>query len=71
MSPNVGGLDRAMRIVAGLTLLALVAVLPGPERWYGLIGAVPLLTALVRWCPIYTLLGIRTCPAERPRIDIA
>ena len=61
MDRNIGAVDRALRIVVGVGLLALLFVLDGNARWLGLIGIVPLLTALVRWCPLYTLLGIRTC----------
>lgn len=60
---NEGTLDRALRVVAGLVLIALVFV--GPQTPWGWIGIVPLLTGLAGWCPVYTLLGIRTCPANK------
>jgi hypothetical protein len=60
MTRNVGGLDRGLRIVAGLLLLALGWF--GPLGWWGLVGLVPLATALVGSCPAYTLLGLNTCP---------
>jgi len=50
---------RALRVVAGLVLLSLTVV--GPQTMWGLIGIVPLFTALFSWCPAYTLLGIKTC----------
>jgi hypothetical protein len=59
MEKNVGSIDRIARIVLGLVLIALVFV--GPQTPWGWIGVVPLLTALVGWCPAYRLLGIRTC----------
>ena len=62
MTPNVGTVDRIVRIVIGLALLSLLVVLDGGARWLGLIGIVPIATALFRWCPAYTLLGLRTCP---------
>jgi len=62
MKANVGGIDRLLRILVGLGLLALVFILPGPERWWGLVGLVPLLTGLVRFCPVYSLFGLSTCP---------
>ena len=58
---NVGGIDRAVRIVAGLVLIALAVT--GVFAPWGWIGVVPLVTGLVRWCPAYTLFGVRTCPA--------
>ncbi len=61
MTRNMGGLDRALRIAAGLVLLALGWF--GPLGWWGLVGLVPLATALAGFCPAYTLLGINTCPA--------
>jgi hypothetical protein len=56
---NVGTADRSVRIVIGLVLIALVFV--GPKTPWGWIGIVPLLTAIVSFCPLYRLLGIRTC----------
>ena len=59
MSPNVGTIERILRIVVGLGLIAIVFV--GPQTNWGWIGVVPLLTGLVGWCPPYALLGISTC----------
>ena len=59
MNKNVGSLDRGLRVVAGLVLLSLTVI--GPKTLWGLVGIVPLFTALVGWCPAYTLFGIRTC----------
>lgn len=59
MLKNVGTVDRVIRIVAGVVLLSLVFV--GPQTPWGWIGVVPLVTALVGWCPAYTLFGIKTC----------
>jgi hypothetical protein len=59
MSRNEGTIDRALRILVGLGLLALVFV--GPQTPWGWIGLVPLLTGLVGYCPLYSLLGINTC----------
>lgn len=57
---NVGGIDRTLRIVLGLVLVALVFV--GPQTPIGWIGLVPLFTGLMRTCPLYSLLGLNTCP---------
>jgi hypothetical protein len=62
MTPNVGTIDRSLRIIVGLVLIALAAT--GKVGWWGYIGLVPLATGLFRFCPAYTLLGMRTCPAE-------
>jgi hypothetical protein len=59
---NVGGLDRAARIVVGLALIAGYFLNPGAAYgWLYLIGIVPLLTGVFSTCPLYALLGINTC----------
>lgn len=58
-SPNLGGPERALRIVAGLVILDLG--LFGPLGRWGLVGLVPLATGLMRWRPAYAVLGVRTC----------
>lgn len=60
MSRNEGSIDRMMRVIIGIILIALVFV--GPKTSWGWIGVIPLLTGLVGICPIYALLGINTCP---------
>ena len=62
MQKNEGMIDRALRIAAGVVLIALVFV--GPQTPWGWIGVIPLVTGLVGWCPVYRLLGLRTCPIE-------
>ncbi|KOO57561.1 membrane protein [Rheinheimera sp. KL1] len=59
MKANVGGLDKTLRITAGVVLIALAAT--GTVGMWGWIGIVPLLTGLFSFCPLYTLLGIKTC----------
>jgi ABC-type polysaccharide/polyol phosphate export permease len=59
MIPNVGSLDRMLRILVGLVLIACVFV--GPQTPWGWVGLIPLLTGLVRFCPAYTLLGFNSC----------
>ena len=59
MKPNVGELDRRIRIAIGLVLLLWLVAWPGPERWFGVLGLVPLATGLVRWCPAYLVLAKR------------
>ena len=60
MKQNVGRVDRWIRIVIGVVLLSLVVFLSGGIRWIGLIGLIPLITGLVGYCPIYSLLKIKT-----------
>lgn len=59
MNTNIGTIDRALRIIVGIALIALAAT--GTIGLWGYIGVVPLATALLGWCPAYSLLGIKTC----------
>ena len=59
MTRNVGGIDRILRIVVGLALIALA--LTGIIGVWGWIGVVPLATGALGWCPAYCPLGIKTC----------
>lgn len=59
MSRNEGGWDRALRALLGVGLVG--ATLAGAIGAWGWIGMVPLLTAAIGWCPLYTLLGVNTC----------
>ncbi|MEH6773097.1 MAG: DUF2892 domain-containing protein [Cereibacter changlensis] len=65
LKTNVGGIDRILRIVIGLALLAAFFLLPGHSlHWVFLIGIVPLATGLLSSCPLYTIFGISTCPLK-------
>ncbi|MEW5682786.1 MAG: DUF2892 domain-containing protein [Pseudomonadota bacterium] len=59
MQANVGGIDKVVRIIGGAILIALAAT--GTVGLWGWIGVVPLLTGLFNFCPLYSLLGIKTC----------
>lgn len=65
MTINESKTDRTLRIVAGVVLLGLTFFLEGNLRWLGLIGLVPLATDIVGNCPVYSLLGMNTCPAKK------
>ena len=68
MSTNVGSFDRIARIIIGLALIAYAIPLgfaPTGWNWVGWVGVIPLLTGIFGFCPLYTLLGISTCPAKR------
>lgn len=56
---NEGNLDRILRVVVGAIAISLVFV--GPQSAWGWVGLVPLVTGLVGNCPVYSLLGIKTC----------
>ena len=62
MKINVGSADRVLRIVAGLILIVLAAT--GTVGWWGWLGVIPLLTGVVRFCPLYSLVGMNTCPMK-------
>lgn len=63
---NEGTIDRALRTIVGLALLSLFFIYPDASwRYWTLIGLVPLATGLMGWCPLYTALGMSTCPVKR------
>jgi hypothetical protein len=59
MTVNIGNIERIVRGLAGLGILSLAFI--GPATPWGYLGLMPLFTALVGWCPLYTLLGTSTC----------
>ena len=61
MTRNIGSIDRWIRAILGLAILSLAFF--GPKTAWGLVGVIPLATALVSVCPLYSLLGISS---ERP-----
>jgi hypothetical protein len=63
MTSNVGGFDRIARIVLGLVLIGLT--LGGVIGAWGWIGLVPLGTAALGYCPLYSVLGFSTCPMKK------
>jgi len=72
MKSNVGGMDRILRIIVGLALIVLaildstgVASIGFGIGLWGWVGAVPLLTGLFRLCPLYSILGLNTCPMKK------
>ncbi|MDZ7809490.1 MAG: DUF2892 domain-containing protein [Arhodomonas sp.] len=62
MSKNVGTIDRIIRAIIGIVLIALVFI--GPQTPWGWIGLIPLATAVVSFCPAYRLLGMSTCQSR-------
>ncbi len=59
---NVGSIDRVIRIVAGVAIIGAGVYY---QSWWGAIGAVPLLTGLMGWCPPYVLFGWKTCSIKK------
>ena len=60
MDANVGAGDRVVRGMIGLVLLSLIFTFESRFRWLGLIGIVPLATAVFRYCPLYSVLGVNS-----------
>lgn len=58
MEMNIGSTERLLRIIAGVVIIGLGLYF---QSWWGVIGLVPLLTGLFRFCPLYKMLGMNTC----------
>lgn len=63
MKTNAGMVDRVIRVIVGVVLLALVFV--GPQTVWGWIGVIPLVTGLIGFCPLYKIFGLSTCPISK------
>jgi len=59
---NVGTIDRTIRIIAGIAIIGAGLYY---QNWWGAIGAVPLLTGVMGWCPPYALFGWNTCSTKK------
>lgn len=67
MTTNIGTIDRILRVIAGVALIAFALGYLFPAtgwNWIGWIGVIPILTAVFGTCPAYTMLGMSTCPAK-------
>jgi hypothetical protein len=60
VTTNMGTIDRALRVIGGLALLAWALLGTGDWHMLGWIGIVPLATAAIGWCPLYTIIGVST-----------
>lgn len=58
MTKNVGSIDKSLRLLLGVSLIGYGLYF---NNWLGFIGIIPLLTGLINWCPLYSLIGIKTC----------
>jgi hypothetical protein len=63
MKANIGSADRWIRVIIGLGILALGLAF---KSWWGLLGLLPLTTAAIGYCGLYTLLGVNTCRSKQP-----
>ncbi|MCL2021426.1 MAG: DUF2892 domain-containing protein [Betaproteobacteria bacterium] len=59
MKANIGGIDRIFRVILGMALIGLAVT--DTVGWWGWLGIIPLATGLIRFCPLYTMLGFKTC----------
>ncbi|MBF0273888.1 MAG: DUF2892 domain-containing protein [Nitrospinae bacterium] len=62
MTKNVGGIDKIVRIVAGIAIVGAGVIF---QSWWGAFGLIPLATGLLGWCPPYTMLGMNTCKTKK------
>jgi hypothetical protein len=64
MKQNVGKIDRVLRVILGLALLAFAFFSGHPYAWIGYVGVIPLVTAALGNCPIYSSFGLSSCPIK-------
>jgi len=62
MKKNVGTTDKIIRIIIGLIIATLGVVY---ESWWGLLAIIPIATAIINFCGLYSLIGISTCPIKK------
>jgi hypothetical protein len=67
MRKNVGGADRAIRIIVGLFIISLAFW--GPKSPWAYLGVIPLLTGVLSWCGLYTVLGLSTCQIKSVKVS--
>lgn len=63
MLQNVGGADRVLRVIVGLAI-GIAGLLA--KSWWGLLGIIPLATAIFGFCPAYLPFGLKTCKTGKP-----
>lgn len=66
MNPNVGGIDKLIRVLLSMVILGAGFYIPS---WWGLIGLIPLLTAIMGFCPLYAIFGLSTCRPDNCDMD--
>ncbi|MEG8947865.1 YgaP family membrane protein [Rosettibacter firmus] len=61
MKKNIGSTDKILRVIIGILIIAIGLI---TKSWWGLIGLIPIATALIGWCPLYAPFGITTCKTQ-------
>ncbi|MHB0889047.1 YgaP family membrane protein [Acidithiobacillus sp.] len=65
MPVNEGKTDRIIRVIIGLLIILVLGIaLPGTEKWWALVGLIPLITGIIGFCGLYAMFGIKTCPLK-------
>ncbi|WP_101068135.1 YgaP family membrane protein [Roseovarius salinarum] len=68
MTKNIGTIDRVLRIVVGLALIAGFFLNQGAAYgWLYLLGIIPLATGLMSSCPLYSIIGLNTCSSDKTK----
>lgn len=60
MVKNVGNTEKVIRVIVGLVLLSMLLWVEGNAKWWGLLGLIPIVTAAISWCPLWSVFGINT-----------
>jgi len=64
MKKNIGSTEKVIRLILAVILFSLFFILDGNARYWALVGFVPLITALINFCPIWAIFGINTCSVK-------
>lgn len=64
MKANMGSTDRWIRLILGVIFILMFFFIASPVKYIGILGVIFVITALVKWCPLYILFGINTCPRK-------
>jgi len=64
MTKNVGSIDRIVRMIAGIAVISWGVMY---HNWWGAVGAVPILTVVMSWCPLYSIFGLSTCRTQESK----
>ena len=65
MNKNVGTIDKVIRLIMAIILFSMFFILEGNWRFIAIVGLIPLITAIASTCPLYSLVGLNTCPLKK------